>query len=59
MSAAASRMCTLELGEPTSSSGFAMKTSRSNGRPPSSDVMALRAYNPARSPDFMSVTPGP
>ena len=30
-SAATSRMCGVELGEPISSSGFAMKVSRSNG----------------------------
>ena len=58
-SAAAARMCGVEVGEPISSSGLAMKTSRSNGRPPRSATIALSAYRPASSPDFMSVTPGP
>ena len=53
------RMCALELGEPISSSGLAMNTSRSNGRPPMPVRMALSAYRPASRPDFMSVTPGP
>ena len=47
------------VGEPISSSGLATKTSRSNGRPPRSATIALSAYSPASSPDFMSVTPGP
>ncbi len=52
-------MCGVEVGEPISSSGLAMKTSRSNGIPPRSVMIALSAYRPASRPDFMSVTPGP
>ena len=36
-----------------------MNVSRPNGSPPSSEMIALSAYSPASSPDFMSVTPGP
>ena len=59
LSAAISRMCGVEVGEPISSSGLATNTRRSNGRPPRSAMIALSAYSPASSPDFMSVTPGP
>ena len=49
----------VDVGEPISSSGLAMNVRRSNGSPPSSPTIALSAYSPASSPDFMSVTPGP
>jgi len=58
------------VGEPISSSGLAMKTSRSKGDQtadstassaptPPSVRSAASACRPARSPPFMSVTPGP
>ena len=59
LSAAKAEICGVEVGEPISSSGLATKTSRSKGRPPRSTMIALSAYSPASSPDFMSVTPGP
>ena len=59
ISGAISTMCGVEVGEPISSSGLAMNTRRSNGRPPRSAMIALSAYSPASRPDFMSVTPGP
>jgi hypothetical protein len=43
MSGAIASMCGVEVGEPISSSGLAMKTSRSNGRPPRSVMIALSA----------------
>ena len=52
-------MWTDEVGEPISSSGFAMNVRRSNGSSRTSPRMALSAYSPASRPDFMSVTPGP
>ena len=59
-SAACSTMCGVEDGEPISSSGLAMNTSRSNGMPAAArPTIALSAYRPASRPDFMSVTPGP
>ncbi len=70
LTAAASRMIAELSGEPISSSGLATKTSRAKGSQavasaasstptPASPRSAARAYSPASSPLFMSVTPGP
>ena len=61
--AAQLRMTGVLTGDPISSSGLAMKTTRptgSHGSPGAdSAINALSAYRPASSPLFMSVTPGP
>ena len=51
-------MSGVDVGEPISSSGFAMKTTlpRASG---ARARTAASACSPARSPAFMSVTPGP